>query len=111
MVPAGLVLGGVLATAVVLWSRAGRTHRARWWARAGRGDTLDERMVLFFLPGIALGLFGFALVYGFSAGRVEWWRLPAAPMLLLGFALVMAGGLQLPVPRWYLPVWLRRRRR
>ena len=107
----GLILGGVAAMALVLWSRGGRTHRARWWADKGTGDALDERLVLFFLPGIALGLWGFALLYDFSGSQVQWWRLPALPALLLGFVLIMWGGLQLPVPRWYLPAWLRRRRR
>lgn len=102
------VVVGVLLGLLVLWSRAGRTHRARWWASRGTGSTLDERMVLFFLPGIAVALVGLGPVLHYDEfDRSTHWLLWFVPLLIIGGALTLWGGLQLPVPRWYLPRWRR----
>lgn len=111
MVQIGFVVGGLAVLALTWWSRAGRTHRARWWANRGDGGTLDERMVLFFLPSI--GLFGIAVgpLMSFEPNNpAHTWMLVFAPLLLVAFVLLVWGGLILPVPRWYLPAWLRARR-
>ena len=111
MVQVGFVVGGLAALALVWWSRAGRTPRARWWAKRGDGGTLDERMVLFFLPSI--GLFGITMgpLMSFEPNNPgHTWMLLFAPLLLVAFVLFVWGGLILPVPRWYQPKWLRARR-
>lgn len=99
---------GVLVGLLVLWSRAGRSHPSRWWAARGDGSTLDERMVLFILPGIALALLGLGPVLQYDEfDRSTHWLLAFVPLIIAGGALTLWGGFQLPVPRWYLPRWLR----
>lgn len=111
MWPVLSAIAGLAVAAFVLWSRAGRTDRARWWAHRGDGSTLDERMVLFILPGIALVLVALGPLIEYSEfDRSGQWRLAFAPVVMLGLAVAMWGGMQLYVPRWYLPAWLRTRR-
>lgn len=104
------VVAGVLLAVFVLWSRRGRSHRARWWAARGDGGALDERMVLLFLPGIALVLIALGPLLQYDEfDRSTNWLLGFAPLAIIGGVLTLWGGLQLPVPRWYLPRWLRQR--
>lgn len=105
-----LVVLGLALAGFVLWCRAGG-ERARWWAGRGDGATLDERAVLFFLPALALFLVSLGPLLGYDGNEPDsGWRLAFVPLVVLGAVLGLWGGLQLPVPQWYLPRWLRGRR-
>ncbi len=104
-------LAGAAILVLVAWSRAGRNRAARWWADDGTGTAFDERAVLFILPGFALILLSVWPLAGYSSRTADdAWRLFFAPLVLVGGVMGIWGGMQLYVPRWYLPAWLRARR-
>ncbi|MEE6272035.1 hypothetical protein [Georgenia wangjunii] len=105
------VVAGAALVGFVLWCRAGRSQGARWWAGRGDGATLDERAVLFFLPAVGLFLVALGPLLAYDAyDPGTRWTLAFVPLVLLGAVLGLWGGLQLNVPTWYLPRWLRGRR-
>lgn len=111
MWPVVFIILGLALAGYVLWARAGRSPRARGWAARGQGSTLDERAVLFFFPAVALFLLALGPLFGYDGNDPSHqWRLAFVPLVILGGVLGLWGGLQLPVPRWYLPRWLRERR-
>lgn len=96
-----LLLGGLAVLAFSLWCRAGRSRVARWW----RGSETSERAVLLVFPGLSVVLLAAGLLPLTDDGSEV--RVLLGLAVLAGLAVATWGGLALPVPRWYVPGWVR----
>ena len=94
------VAGAALLVAVFVWRRQARNGPA-WWTE----NVFHRRAVLCVMPGIALALLtaGPVATYDRGDGLQIWAALP----FFAGLILTTWGWLGLPVPRWYLPRWLK----
>src|SRR5436309_9698660 len=100
MVGGWVVAAGVLLLAYTAWSWAGRTPRARAWARKASWPS----MILGLFPGLGLVLLGSGLAALLPEPVVGY----AAPVLLAGFALFAMGLVYMTFrPRWWGPRWYR----
>lgn len=101
--PFVLTLAGAALLAFAVWSRRGTTPRARWWA----GERINENAVLFWLPGLGLILVAAGFLSFHRSGPGADWTFWFVPLVAVGGALALWGGLFLPVPKWYAPGWTR----
>lgn len=106
-----LSLAGVVLLAVCLWWRtAPAPGRDRWWTNG----EVNCRAALQVFPGVALGLVSAwpLLTYDaeFAPLGGEQWKLSFVVPALVGLLLAFWGMLAIPMPRWFLPRWYRKRK-
>lgn len=102
--PIVLTLAGCALIAVALWSRAGRSRRARWWA----GRRWNESAVLCWMPGFGLVLAGAGPLSTWrDPGDSTWWSSLLSVLVLVGLVVALWGCLFLPLPKWFTPRWSR----
>ena len=96
-----LSLSGIMILGVTFLWRQGSTRRTRWW----KGSDLNERAVLLGLPGLGLIVLSAGPLSTYVKG--EDWKLWFAVLFLVGAIMAMWAWLFLPIPRWWMPPWLR----
>lgn len=103
------VVSGVLAVlllALHVQRRLGRTEPARRWSHG----TAGRRRQLTVVPALVCLLGALALAAPAGAGS-DAATVVAAVLVLLMLIFTAVGALSLPLPRWYLPGWMREARR
>ena len=102
--PIVLTLAGCVLIAASVWSRAGRSTRARWWV----GRRWNESGALCWMPGFGLVLACSGPLSGWKdPSDSTWWSTLLSILVLVGLVLALWGCLFLPLPKWFTPRWTR----